>query len=207
MSRKTPVERANYFFCVRVTNPAIHKSIQDALDWILDKDPQYTDFCYTKEMLHVTLCEVKLDTDEEIECARKVLLDLQKDLESNLPKEKLVIKGMTTFFEKVLVAEVEYEQQFRVFADLLKSKLKDAGVKVIENHDFRPHLTVMKVSTMRARRAKVAKINPWLYVHLKTTPFGEQGIHSVHLCRMGYDRRDDGFYVTPAEIFFDQDLD
>ena len=51
--------KSNYFYCVRVTNPGVLEAVENALDWIVDKDPKYTDFCYTKDMLHVTLCEVK----------------------------------------------------------------------------------------------------------------------------------------------------
>ena len=55
---------------------------------------------------------------------------------------------------------------------------------------------------MKARKAKVGKINSWLYVNLKDKFFGKQSVDSVHLCKMGYERREDGFYNTPAEIIF-----
>ncbi|GFO34391.1 A-kinase anchor protein 7 isoform gamma [Plakobranchus ocellatus] len=85
---------------------------------------------------------------------------------------------------------------------VLKDELRNSGVNVVERHDFLPHVTILKINTMRARKAKVEKINPWLYVNLKDKMFGQQTVDSVHLCKMGYERRWDGFYNTPAEIIF-----
>ncbi|CAL1542446.1 unnamed protein product [Lymnaea stagnalis] len=198
-----PQKRANYFYCVRVTNPEIHDSILTALEWIVDKEAQYEDFCYSKEILQVTLCEVCLETEDDITKARMALLGVSDLLGQNLPKAKLQIKGLTTLNDKVLVADVQYGEDFRHFADLLTSKIKDAGVNVIQDNDYRAHMTVMRVTSSKARKAKVEKINPWIYVNLKKTHFGDQMVNSVHLCKMGSERRDyDGFYETPAEIIF-----
>ncbi|KAK6994034.1 A-kinase anchor protein 7 isoform gamma [Biomphalaria glabrata] len=194
--------KANYFLCVRVTDPQVYTSIKEAIDWILDKDNQYEEFCYTPEMLHVTICEICLETEEDIHRASQALEESSDFLLNNLPVSQLQFKGLTTFFEKVLVADVQYENDFRLFCETVTSKLKDAGVNVVERHEFKPHMTIMKVNTMRAKKAKVENINPWLYVNLKKTYFGDQAVNSVHLCQMGYDRREDGFYKTPAEIFF-----
>ncbi|XP_005093117.1 uncharacterized protein LOC101852307 isoform X2 [Aplysia californica] len=138
-------KRANYFYCVRVTNPFVHDAIQDALDWVLDKDPQYTDFCYTKEMLHVTLCEVCLETENDIERASQALTSIEDELRANLPHSELTLKGITTFFDKVMVADVEFERDFLKFAEFFTRKMKQAGVNVVEKHAFRPHMTIMKV--------------------------------------------------------------
>ncbi|KAH9489109.1 hypothetical protein Btru_042219 [Bulinus truncatus] len=194
--------KANYFFCIRVTNPQVHASISNALDWILDKDNQYDEFCYIPEMLHVTICEVCLETEEDIQRAAQTLKENFDLLLNILPVNKLGIKGITTFFDKVLVASVQYSTDFKSFCEIFTTKLKDAGVKVVERHEFKPHMTIMKVNTMRAKKVKVEKINPWLYVNLKKTDFGEQSVDSVHLCKKGYERREDGFYKTPAEIIF-----
>ena len=64
------------------------------------------------------------------------------------------------------------------------------------------HVYHLQITTMRAKKAKVSPINPWLYVNMKKQLFGTQAIDSVHLCKMGYDRRPDGFYQTPAEVIF-----
>lgn len=55
---------------------------------------------------------------------------------------------------------------FRVFADVLKSKLKEACVKVIENHDFRPHMTVMKVSFSIGQGSPACQLNSLDYMLL-----------------------------------------
>lgn len=195
-------DRSNYFYCVRLTNPAIRSEIQDALDWMVDKEPKFANFCYTPEMIHVTLCEVCLQDDQDIVKASEALKNAETVLKANLPSSPLTIKGVKTFNDMIMIADVEYKEDFRQFADVLKAQLNDSGVKVVERHDFHPHVTIMKVNTMRARKAKVGKINSWLYVNLKEKLFGQQSVNSVHLCKMGYDRREDGFYNTPAEIIF-----
>ncbi|GFS14309.1 A-kinase anchor protein 7 isoform gamma [Elysia marginata] len=195
-------DRSNYFFCVRLTNPAIRREIKDALDWMVDKEPKFADFCYTPEMIHVTLCEACLQDEEDIALAAKALKDAETILQESLPSSLLTIKGITTFNDLIMIADVEYENDFRKFAEVLKEQLKLKGVKVVERHEFRPHVTILKVNTMRARKAKVGKLNSWLYVNLKDKLFGQQSVNSVHLCKMGYERREDGFYNTPAEIIF-----
>ncbi|RUS84038.1 hypothetical protein EGW08_008216 [Elysia chlorotica] len=194
--------RSNYFYCVRLTSPEIRTEIQDALDWMVDKEPKFANFCYTPEMIHVTLCEVCLQSDEDITKAAEALAKAESILRENLPSSPLTIKGVTTFQDLIMIADVEYEDDFRHFTEVLKAQLKESGVQVVERHEFHPHVTILKVNTMRARKAKVGKINSWLYVNLKDKLFGKQSVDSVHLCKMGYERREDGFYNTPAEIIF-----
>ncbi|GFO27543.1 leukocyte receptor cluster member 9 [Plakobranchus ocellatus] len=105
--------RANYFYCVRLTNPAIRTAIQDALEWMVDKEPQYKNFCYTPEMIHVTLCEVALQNEEDISRAAEALKSSESVLRQNLPSSALTIKGITTFNNIVMIADVEYQEDFR----------------------------------------------------------------------------------------------
>lgn len=59
--------------------------------------------------------QICLETEEDIHRASQALEESSDVLLNNLPVSQLQFKGLTTFFEKVLVADVQYENDFRYY--------------------------------------------------------------------------------------------
>ena len=109
---------------------------------------------------------------------------------------------MSDFYNRVIYAKVHHEQGLMDFVNHLKLLVKEAGLEIRDNHDFVPHMTIMKVTRPVARQKRSKNVDPWLYSNFTDMYFGWQHIDAIHLCSMGDERRDDGFYACPAEIHF-----
>ena len=194
--------RPNYFLALRITSPEIRQGVEQIQDYLLDNQPLYGPCCIPPQALHITLCTLGLDTPEQIAHAKEVLQRIQPELSQSVPKEPLNLEGVSNFFNRVVYAQVSTHQGFIDFVDHVKLLVKEAGVEIRDNHDFVPHMTIMKVTRPVARQMGTKNVDPWLYSNFTNMDFGPQRVDSIHLCSMGDERREDGFYVCPAEIHF-----
>ncbi|XP_076448080.1 leukocyte receptor cluster member 9-like [Babylonia areolata] len=194
--------RPNHFLALRITDSEIRQSVEQIQDHLLDNEPLYGPCCIPPKALHITLCTLGLDTPEQVAHARDVLQRIQPELESSRPKEPLWLEGVGNFYSRVVYAKVKPHQGFTDFVDHVKLLVKEAGVEIRDNHDFVPHMTLMKVTRPVARQKGSKSVDPWLYDGFTDMDFGQQRVDSLHLCSMGDERREDGFYICPAEIHF-----
>lgn len=194
--------RPNYFLALRITDPEIRQGVEQIQDYLLDNEPLYGPCCMPPEALHITLCTLGLDTPEQIAHAKEVLKHIEPELASALPKQPLKIEGVSDFYNRVIYAKVHQEQGLMDFVDQLKLLVREAGLEVRDNHDFVPHMTIMKVTRPVARQKRSKNVDPWLYSNFTDMHFGRQCVDNLYLCSMGDERRDDGFYVCPAEFHF-----
>ncbi|XP_070193775.1 leukocyte receptor cluster member 9-like isoform X2 [Littorina saxatilis] len=195
--------RPNYFLALRIIDPEIRQGVEQIQDYILDNEPRYGSCCMNPKALHITLCTLGLDTPEQVAYAKEVLKRIQPELQSALPKQPLRMEGVSHFYHRVIYAQLQSDQSLLDFVDLVKLLVKEAGVEIRDNHDFVPHMTIMKVTRPVSRQMGVKNIDPWLYSGFKDMHFGRQKIDAVYLCSMGSDRQEDGFYVCPTAIHFD----
>lgn len=193
--------RPNHFVALRISNDDITNTAEDIQNIILEHEPQYSECCIPPKALHITLCTLGLDTPEQISNAVQALKKIKPELEAIVPKDKpIIMKGVEQFFNRVLYAKVECPPEFYQFVEHLKLCLKEAGVDIRDNHDFVPHMTVMKITRPVARATGKKYISPWLYSGQAEVDFGTQVVDNVHLCEMGFGRQDDGFYMSPISI-------
>ena len=194
--------RPNYFFCVRITDPEIQQQISLIQDHLMTSEPALGECCIPLAALHLTICTVGLDTAEQLADCILALKRLQPELKAALPTSNLSVSGVSTFYNRVLYAKIEAQQEFYDFHSLLKTQLSQNGVEVRDGYHFVPHITIMKTTRPVSRLRGSKDISPALYKDFIDTHFGEQKIDSVYLCSMESERRDDGFYLTPSEIHF-----
>ncbi|KAL8593697.1 hypothetical protein ACOMHN_057524 [Nucella lapillus] len=194
--------RPNYFLALRITDPEIRQGVEQIQDYLLDNEPLYGPCCIPPRALHITLCTLGLDTPEQVSHAKEVLQRIQPELASSVPKEPLHLEGVSNFYSRVVYAKVRPHQAFMDFVDHTKLLVREAGVEIRDNYDFVPHLTIMKVSRPVARQKGSKNVDPWLYGNFTDMDFGQQRVDAIHLCSMGDERREDGFYVSPAEVHF-----
>lgn len=195
--------RPNYFLAVRVTDKEIIKNVEKVRKAILEAEPRYADCCIPNSSLHITLCVIRLDMDENVSNAVQILQRAKLELANMVPKGKaLKLDGVGNFYDRVIYAKVQYPPEFLDFVDHLKMCLWEGGVSNKDGYEFVPHMTIMKVSRPAARLIGTSKVNPKISAAHSSTFFGTQSIDGIHLCAMGDDRREDGFYITPVSINF-----
>lgn len=193
--------RPNHFVALRITDEDIQKTTGHIQDMILEHEPHFQPCCIPKTTLHLTLCTLGLDTPEQVANAVSVLKDLKSEIQNIVPKDKTIkLKGIEHFFNRVLYAEAECPQEFLDFVDHIKLCFKEKGIDIRDGHDFVPHMTIMKISRPVAKDTGKKYISPWYYSNKSDIDFGCQVVDNVYLCEMGVSRRDDGFYISPAEI-------
>lgn len=118
-------------------------------------------------------------------------------------KDKTILfKGMENFFNRVLYAKCECPQEFLDMVEHLRLCLKQEGIEIRDNHEFVPHMTIMKITGTVARATGKKYIAPWLYSQSQNIDFGTQVIDNINLCEMGISRESDGFYITPGKFEF-----
>lgn len=195
--------RPNYFLAFRVQNPDVVQTTEGIQDIIMDHEPHFESCCIPLHCLHVTLCTLGLDTPEQVAHCVEVLSRLKPELISMAPKDKpLVFKGLDQFFNRALYAKVKCSDEMFEFVDHLKLCLKNEGIEIRDNHDFVPHMTIVKVTRPVGHSTGKKYIPPWVYSHKGEVDFGEEVFNNIHLCHMSHERREDGFYATPTSLSF-----
>ena len=193
--------RPNYFVCVRITDKEITEAVARVQDDILNNEPRYAECIVPPAALHVTLCTLGLDTQEQLIDACKVLREAKYEL-ANIAKKNIQLRlhGVSNFYNRVLYAIVHHDEKLTEFVEHLRMILSQAGLEVRDRYDLVPHMTIMKTARPVSRAMKTKDINPGLYDHFLDMKFGYQQLDTLYLCPMTTNRRDDGFYETPAEI-------
>ncbi|XP_061194273.1 uncharacterized protein LOC133202461 [Saccostrea echinata] len=195
--------RPNYFLAFRVTDPDIVHTTEGIQDVIMDHEPRFESCCIPLHCLHVTLCTLGLDTPEQVAHCVEVLNKLKPELAYMAPKDTpLVFKGMDQFFNRVVYAKVKCSKEMYTFVDHLKLCLKNEGIEIRDNHDFVPHMTIVKVTRTVGNSTGKKYIPPWVYSNKLDVDFGKQVFDNIFLCQMSHERRKDGFYSSPTSLSF-----
>ncbi|KAK6174896.1 hypothetical protein SNE40_013458 [Patella caerulea] len=194
--------RPNYFLAIRVTDSAVQEVTSEIQDNILANQPLYRECCIPPSALHVTLCTLGLDTQEQVDSACRVLKSIRDELKDAVPAQPLVLNGVSNFYSRVVYAKIEYPDGFLDFVDQLSMCLRHEGIEIRDQHEFIPHMTIMKTSRPVSRRMGTANIDKRLYEQFTDKYLGEVNISGVYLCSMGDERQADGFYISPANIKF-----
>ncbi|XP_013404139.1 leukocyte receptor cluster member 9 [Lingula anatina] len=195
--------RPNHFIAVRITNPHIVETVANIQDAILEVEPRYESCIVPPNALHLTLCVLRLDGKEAIAHAVETLKSIQSELKAIAAKGiKLHLEGTGVFYGRVLYAKVHHESVFTELLHHLQVCLSAEGLPIKDAHEFVPHVTIMKTTRPVSRQLGTKTINPYIQEHFKDTIFGNQCIESIHLCAMGDERREDGFYMCPFSLDF-----
>ncbi len=195
--------RPNYFVCLRVSDAEILEGFAAIQDALVENDERYNDCCIESAALHITLCTVGLDNEQQIALAVKTLNDAKQELIELARKNiKVKLDGVDNFYDRVLYAKIEDNPDFMSFVHHVRHLVQNAGVEIRDIYEFTPHVTIMKTSRPASRLIGTAKIPKSIYEGYLDMYFGYQLIDGIYLCPMTADRRDDGFYCTLVDIPF-----
>jgi len=103
------------------------------------------------------------------------------------------------FYDRVLIACVNRSTALAEYARAVRAPLADF---VADSHDFKPHVTILKLTRDNDRLVGSDKVPRWLYSEFKNRDFGRQPVSTIDLCAMShYIARPEGeFYVTPLHM-------
>ncbi|WAR26146.1 LENG9-like protein [Mya arenaria] len=194
--------RPNYFIALRITDEELRANVEKIQDQVIQGEPKLRQCKIPQGALHVTLCTVGLDTEDQVKYAVDCLKEAQKEFSNMIPKGlKLRFKGVETFFNRVIYGRVvDCPTVFLDFVEHLKTCLTSKGIDIRDYHEFVPHMTLMKVSRPVAKMTGNNYIAPWLYSSYNETELGSQAVDNMSLCSMKVERQEDGFYMTAVSL-------
>jgi len=103
------------------------------------------------------------------------------------------------FYDRVLIACVDRTAALVEYAGAVRYSLADF---VADNFDFKPHVTILKLTRENDRLVGSNKVPRWLYSEFKNKDFGRQPVSTIDLCAMSHyiERPEGEFYVTPLHM-------
>lgn len=195
--------KPNYFLCLRITNQEIIEKISKLRDELLIINPEYEECILSTDRLHITLCCLGLDSDEDVRNCVDILKVLKAGLEKLKPTDiNIRLKGTSNFYNTVLFAQVDENEAFLNFCTHLRTEIKTSGIEIRDMFDLHPHMTIMKISRQMSHKLGSKYLEARVHDLAKNEVFGVQNINNIHLCLMGQQRQEDGFYISPYNMKF-----
>lgn len=196
-------DRPTHFLALRITNPAIHAAVSEVHRDILDMIPGYAESLIPCERLHITLCCLGLDTDDQIHYAARKLKEMKEKLVAFEP-EKIEVKleDVDHFYHNCLYAKVRPNPKLMEFANFVRKEVKDIGIECRDVFDFVPHMTILKLMRQKFRENHTRYFDSRIYTSYSGEKFGSQFVDNIHLCSMSDGREEDGFYKYASVINF-----
>ncbi|XP_033102588.1 uncharacterized protein LOC117105530 [Anneissia japonica] len=192
----------NYFIAIRIDNEEILKNVKTVQDLILSNEPTLEPACTTLSSLHVTLCTLRLDSNDEKMTALKVLKDLQHEVSRLLPPSLLLrFEGLDNFHDRVLFSPPCPESALTNLIKRLQTKFSEAGISLTGTRDTpNTHMTILKLRRCNAESLGTPYLDKSYYSPFQHTYFGIQSVSDIHLCSMINGLRPDGFYDRLASV-------
>ncbi|XP_038065221.1 uncharacterized protein LOC119735556 [Patiria miniata] len=200
--RRRPSRRPNYFLAIRVTDPVIRRCVRRIQDALCDDDPRLDSSRTDLDSLHITLCTMRLDSQDDMSKAIDVLKSLQRDISELLsPVTMLRFQGLDQFHGRVLFSPPEECPALIKLSQMLQAALGEAGINLVGNRpQFNPHMTIFKMRREEADDFDGTPLRSYLYERFSQAFLGVQPIEAVHLCSMDDPHRADGFYYCLASM-------
>ena len=213
-------QKASHFFCIRLRDNIELKNIALKIqEKIIEWEPVLKDCVVPIELFHITLTMIHINNNNEKETVTKLAKILREDLhpkfqkllleeekggdEEKYCKKRIFAEGLSTFGAKVIYCKLRVPQVFFNIVETLRQSLKGIEGVVITNHfEFIPHITLMKMNRIVARKRRSEYFNSILYNDYTDKKFGFIPIDNINLCLVNDDRGNDGFYVTLEKIQF-----
>ena len=195
-------KRPTHFICVHVTDELVKSQVGEIQQYITKYTPQLSEGCLPVSALHVTLCMVKLSTEQDEEVAKQVMSSCRSQFISLLPRcVQLTFEGVDNFRNRLVYVKVKHEPALTKLVSFLLEQFQLAEIKTPGNHDqYTPHMTIVKLTRPLCREMHTNLINPTSYQPFLDISLGCQTINALSLCSMTAPKQSDGFYLRLATI-------
>ena len=194
--------RPNHFVCIHITNDEVRSNVEKLQSHITGHTPQLVEGCLPLTALHVTLCMVRLESEQHAETAKAVLESAKNQFVHVLPQcSQMIFSGVDNFRGRLVYVKVVPNPALEKFVSYLLEEFQQAGIKTPGNHDqYTPHMTIVKLSRPLQRELHTPLISPASYVPFQQTYFGRQQFDALHLCSMIEPKQGDGFYLRVTSV-------
>ena len=157
--------RPNFFLAIRILSESVKNTAVYFKDCVLEKNEHFKPAFVPIPTLHLTLLVMSLNNKEEIENVLKCLYLCLCEIKNlaRIDSERLLcIEGVGNFRGQVVFAEVKENECLkflRKISKILYQKFLDNNVSMNSKADFKPHITLMKLSRCfkAMRRSKLRK--------------------------------------------------
>lgn len=200
--------RPNYFVGIQVSNSEIHRVVKMVQEAILSKEPALRTAVVPIPTLHITLAVAHLPDIEHVTRAAEVVDKCSSMHREFFNKSVLLhFSGLKTFQNKVLFASVQESEaleELQMMATNLETSLQELTGSPTAKKEFKPHLTIMKLSKdFTLRRKGISKICSSLYSDMSDMVFGSQVVQGVQLLSMNKPKDSNGYYYCSHQVTFD----
>jgi len=192
-------EEPNYFLSIPVVGDEIKRKFSLLRDELVKSNPNVEDLILPETSLHLTLCTLRIDQNDEIENVKRILQNLASDskfLSDNFPIS-VRFQGVGEFFNKVMYISCQTDDQSKLenIKKIVLEKLKEEGISTAGNYyDFTPHMTVFKIKNNNSSTSKASKnnfqktvgelVSKELWQKYNNFEFGEMKVEELELCKM-----------------------
>ncbi|XP_067678130.1 uncharacterized protein [Haliotis asinina] len=200
----------NYFVAVQITNPQIHSRLSHVQQEVMSVNHKMKEVMIKLPTLHITLMVMNLQTEEDIARAREALTESGCELRDRFKTlPVLEVAGLGTFRNQVVFATVSPGDALDDLTHIHQcviDKMADHGVVSTETKGLTPHITIMKMSKVKAsfRRSVAKKIDPSMYSKFKDMVFGTEMVQRLQLCAMLKPKDTSGYYHVAHEVYLGQ---
>lgn len=182
------LDSPNYFISIPINNFQTKSGIDLLNSDLLEYNDQVESFLLPDTSLHLTLCTLRIDNENEMSTVKQIINESKENLKDNFPI-KIRFQGLDQFFEKVLFIKCNNEDilKLKKIKDYFFTQFEENNVNTAGNYyNFVPHLTVFKIkSNPNNRNINVNDfIDKNLWEKYKNFNFGEEILNQIQLCKM-----------------------
>ncbi|KYO35270.1 A-kinase anchor protein 7 isoform A [Alligator mississippiensis] len=204
-SNKLPREMPNYFVSIPVTNDQILDKIEDVQELIFTKEPALLRALIPVQTMHLTIIVAHLRTEEEVKKAVLALKQSKAKIEAILQGKLLnmTFHGIGQFNNQVVYVKMSEDEQQMLskIEEIVEECFGEMNLNISGSKDFKPHLTLLKLSKAPALRRKgFRKINSDLYKEYEDSFFGTEVFSQIDLCAMHKKKQESGYYHCECSI-------
>jgi uncharacterized protein (UPF0248 family) len=194
--------RPTHFVCVRITDSNVQSKVSEIQGYITKYTPALAEACLPIPALHVTLCMVRLENDQHVATAQKVMENVRSRFIHVLPRSShLTFTGVSDFHQRLVYAKVAPCLALDNFVFFLIEQFQEAGLATPGNHkEYTAHMTLVKLSRAMQRDPHTSMITPAIYEPFTDMEIGSNRIETMSLCSMIAQKQADGFYMRYCEV-------
>lgn len=192
-----PRDKPNHFIALPVIDDIVTRTIGSIqTECFHHTEDDLSSFMVEKTNLHITLCALRIDNDNDLDTVCQCIYDQVSNLDGNLLKS-LNVSGLESFWNRVLYAAVETDEVLTDFVTGLRRQLVKSSIRVFDDDDsFVPHVTILKFYQNSGVSFSVEK-----FIRNQNGRFnhiGEQSVEQVQLLSMEKD--EEGHYKKAFDL-------
>ncbi|KAK2715859.1 A-kinase anchor protein 7-like [Artemia franciscana] len=200
----------NFFFAIQVKHVQIKDQATVVQNHIIKKDARLSRALIKPASFHITLGVVHLKNEDEIERTKNALTKALSQFQHEFVKNplQLAFQGLGTFRGQILYAKLKNEEvitaRLSPVLEKLIEEVGNCGIQFEDKRQWKPHLTILKLSKNPKLLRKVKRLHPSLMSDYSNIEFGYELVKSIQLCSMNGPKSEDGYYAKVAEFCFDR---